>query len=71
MNPQLLLVIPLILLLVAYIGFCWMDIYKAPRTKYLPKYLWALICLLSIPLGGIIYFIVGKDKDIYPDELID
>ncbi|MHC8528926.1 PLDc N-terminal domain-containing protein [Lactococcus garvieae] len=27
----------------------------------MPKWAWALVCIISIPLGGILYFIVGRD----------
>jgi hypothetical protein len=32
-------------------------------VRYLPKWGWALVCLLSIPWGGIIYLIVGRTGD--------
>jgi Phospholipase_D-nuclease N-terminal len=40
--------------------YCLVDIFRSPRVRYLPRWLWAIICLISIPLGGIIYLAVGK-----------
>ncbi|AYF79125.1 hypothetical protein D7D52_17695 [Nocardia yunnanensis] len=52
--------VPLVVVAVAFVGFCWYDLSRS-RVKYLPKWVWAIICLISIPLGGIIYLIVGRD----------
>ena len=38
------------------------DLARADRVRYLPKWGWALVCLLSIPWGGIIYVIFGRDN---------
>ncbi len=35
------------------------DLARSP-VRYLPKWAWVLICLASIPLGGIIYLTVGR-----------
>jgi hypothetical protein len=52
---------PILVLLLAFVGWCWYDISRR-EVRYLPKWLWAVICLLSIPLGGIIYLLVGRDS---------
>lgn len=53
------------LLLIAVLGvsfaaFCLVDIARAAEVRYLRKRTWALICLIQIPLGGIIYLCVGR-----------
>jgi len=53
--------IPVLVLLLAFVVFCWIDIGRHD-VKYLPKWAWAIICFVSIPLGGIIYLIVGRDS---------
>jgi phospholipase D-like protein len=30
-------------------------------VRYLPKWAWVLICLVSVPFGGIVYLIVGRE----------
>ncbi|MVU78474.1 hypothetical protein GPX89_14615 [Nocardia sp. ET3-3] len=52
--------VPLAVVGLAFVGFCWYDLSRS-RVKYLPKWLWAIVCLVSIPLGGIIYLVVGRD----------
>jgi len=52
---------PLLVLLMAFVVWCWVDISRN-EVKYLPKWLWAIICLISIPLGGIVYLLVGRQS---------
>jgi hypothetical protein len=47
-------------LAVAFVVFCLADIVRAPAVRYLPKWAWALICVVQIPGGGIIYLSVGR-----------
>ena len=50
---------PILVLLLAFVVWCWVDISRN-EVRYLPKWLWAVICLISIPLGGIVYLLVGR-----------
>jgi hypothetical protein len=54
-------VAPLIVLTLGFLVYCWVDIARH-SVRYLPKWLWAIICAASIPLGGIIYLIIGRDE---------
>ena len=57
--------LPPILVLVVAVGFtvyCLVDIARAAAVRHLPKWAWVLICVLSEPLGGIVYLIVGRDN---------
>lgn len=54
---------PIIVVVVglAFLGYCLLDLSRARSVRYLPRWVWAIICVISIPLGGIIYLIVGKE----------
>jgi hypothetical protein len=52
---------PLILVAVAFVVYCWFDIVRND-VRYLPKWVWGLICVLSVPLGGIVYLLVGRER---------
>ena len=52
---------PLIVLAIGFVVFCLVDIARHD-VKYIPKWVWALICVVSIPLGGIVYLLVGRDS---------
>ncbi len=54
-------VAPLILLALAFVAWCWVDISRND-VKYLPKWLWGVICAISIPVGGIVYLLVGRES---------
>jgi Phospholipase_D-nuclease N-terminal len=53
---------PILVLLVAvgFEVFCLVDLARAEEVRYLPKWGWAIVSLISIPLGGIIYLAVGR-----------
>lgn len=53
-------VAPIAVLLLALVVYCVVDIARHD-VKYLPKWAWMLICVLSVPLGAIIYLIAGRD----------
>lgn len=51
--------LPLVILALAFVGYCLWDLSRS-EVRYLPKWAWAVICLISIPLGGIVYLTVGR-----------
>ncbi|MCZ7533784.1 MAG: PLDc N-terminal domain-containing protein [Acidimicrobiia bacterium] len=52
--------VPIVLVAVGFVVYCLFDLSRA-TVRYLPKWLWAVICIVSIPLGGIVYLLVGRD----------
>jgi hypothetical protein len=63
-NPALISLIALgIALAAAWDGFCLHDLARADpaQVRYLPKWVWAIVCLASCPWGGLLYVIVGRD----------
>ena len=51
---------PLLILALAFVIYCWVDIARN-EVKHLPKWVWAIIAIISVPIGGIIYLVVGRD----------
>jgi hypothetical protein len=51
--------LPLVVLAVAFVAYCLFDLSRN-EVRYLPKWAWALICVFSIPIGGIVYLTVGR-----------
>ena len=51
---------PLIVLLGAFVVYCLVDISRN-EVRHLPKWAWVVICLISIPFGGIAYLLLGRD----------
>jgi len=52
-------------LAIGFAVFCLIDLARAEKVRYLPKWAWAILCMgvgLTIPWGGILYLVVGKDR---------
>jgi hypothetical protein len=60
MNPAAL--VPLVLVGVGFVVFCLFDLSRAGEVRYLPKWAWAVICVVSVPLGGIVYLALGRSR---------
>jgi len=52
--------VPLVLLALAFVGYCWFDLSRN-EVRYLPKWAWAVICAGSVPVGGIVYLLLGRE----------
>ncbi len=50
---------PIFAALVAFEVYCLIEIVLRP-TRYLPKWVWAIVCLASVPLGGVVYLVIGR-----------
>ena len=52
---------PLFALMLAFVVYCLVDIARG-EVKHLPKWAWVLICLASVPFGGIVYLLIGRRR---------
>jgi Phospholipase_D-nuclease N-terminal len=60
-KPVFLVTIVGLVLGASWDGLCLWDLARADQVRYLPKWAWAMVCLISCPLGGLLYVIVGRD----------
>ena len=67
MKSTVLVIIPACILYIGYAMFLFMDI-KKRKVRYLSKWVWMLIGLLSVPLGAIAYFLIGRLETGEQDE---
>lgn len=58
MSPAAL--VPLLVVGVGFEAFCLVDLARAEAVRYLPRWARAIICLVSVPFGGIVYLLVGR-----------
>jgi hypothetical protein len=49
-----------IALVAAWEVFCLADLARADRVRFLPRWAWAIACLIQIPLGGVLYLLIGR-----------
>jgi hypothetical protein len=54
-------IIPLVLLQLTLMIVALVDLIRREKTRYLPKWAWAIIILLGELIGPIIYFILGRE----------
>jgi hypothetical protein len=59
-HPHGWIVVLVLALAAAFAIFCLADVARAPAVRYLPKWAWALACVVQIPAGGIIYLSIGR-----------
>jgi hypothetical protein len=55
-----LVLIGAIALVAAWEIFCLADLARADRVRFLPRWAWAIACLIQIPLGGVLYLLIGR-----------
>jgi len=58
---MLLPLLPVFALLAALVGWALVDITRRP-VQHLPKPMWALIVLLLVPGGAILYLVMGRSR---------
>jgi hypothetical protein len=63
MDIPLAAIIPLIVLALGFIAYCLVDVARS-EVRYLPKWAWAIICVISVPLGGVIYLLFGREPGV-------
>jgi Phospholipase_D-nuclease N-terminal len=54
------LLLPVLPAAACFAAFCLVDLARARQVRYLPKWGWAIACLIQIPFGGIMYLALGK-----------
>jgi hypothetical protein len=65
--PGLWLMVPVLPAAACFAAFCLIDLAQARQVRYLPKWGWAIVCLIQIPLGGIMYLAAGKAPAARPE----
>lgn len=53
-------VAPLLLLAVAFVAYCLVDLSRTSEVRGLPRWAWAIVVVISVPIGGLIYLLAGR-----------
>jgi hypothetical protein len=51
--------LPIVLFAALFIGYCLADLRRS-EVQHLPKWAWALVIVLSVPAGGLVYLAMGR-----------
>ncbi len=54
--------LPVAVIIAGFVIYCVVDIVRHD-VKHLPKWAWIAISCLSVPVGGIVYLLVGRDAN--------
>jgi hypothetical protein len=60
MDVPVAAVLPVVLVAVSFVAYCLFDLSRS-RVRLLPRWLWGFICVFSVPVGGIVYLLVGRE----------
>ena len=52
--------VPLGLAWLGWLVYCLVAVVRAPAVRYLPRWAWALVCLVTVPIGGIVFLVLGR-----------
>jgi hypothetical protein len=55
--------VPALIVLIGFVAYCIADLIRHPDVRYLPRWAWGLLCLASMPFGGIAYLIFGRSEN--------
>lgn len=54
---------PILLVAVGFVIWVVVDIVRSPSVRALPKWAWIVLSVISVPLGGIVYLLFGRERD--------
>ena len=60
MTAQLATILVLVAVMVAFDWYCLADIARARYVRRLTKQAWALLVVITFPIGGMLYLTYGK-----------
>jgi hypothetical protein len=59
-GTMLAALIPLLVVVVGFDIYCLEDIARTDQVYYLPRWAWALLCLVVSPWAGMVYLTIGR-----------
>lgn len=54
--------VPFFVVIIGFTVICVVSVLRSEGTRNLNRALWCLICLISMPLGGVLYLLLGRKK---------
>jgi hypothetical protein len=60
MDIPLAAIVPVLVFALGFVAFCLVDLARS-EVRHLPKWAWGIICVITVPLGGVVYLLVGRE----------
>ena len=60
MDIPITAVIPILVFALGFVIYCLVDLARS-EVRHLPKWAWGIICVISVPLGGVVYLLMGRE----------
>lgn len=54
--------LPALLLAVLFVAHCLRDLARVEQVRWLPKWAWGIVCVVAIPLGGLLYLLLARPE---------
>lgn len=51
---------PIVVLVLAFVVYCLIDLARSAEVRVLPRWAWAILVLISMPFGGFAYLVWGR-----------
>ncbi len=52
--------VPVFVVALGFVIYCLVDLTRS-EVRHLPKWAWAIICVISVPMGGLAYLLIGRE----------
>lgn len=62
MPPGAIAALGILVVVVAFTAQVVADLAKARHTRLMSRQAWLVVCVLSMPIGGILYLMYGRDR---------
>ncbi len=62
MENLVLVVVPVLLVTLGFVVYCLIDLKRSEQVRGLPRWAWAVVIVLVVPIGGIAYLLAGRER---------
>ncbi len=53
---------PVLLVTLGFVVYCLVDLARSEQVRGLPRWAWAVVIVLLMPLGGLAYLLAGRQS---------
>ncbi len=60
MDIPFAVIAPVLLVTLGFVAYCLFDLAKSEQVRGLPRWAWAVVIVVFMPLGGLAYLLAGR-----------